>query len=258
MQIKEQKVVGQVQELSTSLSTAGKLEVLNHLIGQLSGKNLEGLSAESRERLLRVFSEVREPEIATTRQAALGIAPHKLCRLEVSETRLGRDVSFVIPQGMSGRQILEAIEKANPRAPGDGVVWPKSALLRDDELDTVAFSDVQVKVTVFFTFNNLTRSEQHARLAEKHREFTPRWAVTLAAALYRDANGFPSDRSGIGKSRDAGDLFKGFWVREASGALSTDQAGISVRDWSGAPRYAFVVAAGSPLSNKEVDRREVQ
>lgn len=183
-------------------------------------------------------------------KARLKEAPHKLCHLKVNETSLGRDVSFIIPKGMSGRQILNAIKKANPLGRGAGVIFPQSVLLTDDELETVAMADAHIKLTVCFTFNNHSRGEQCKRLVENQLAFAPRWAVTLAAALYRNANGFPSTRH-IGTERDRGDLFQGWHVRAAEeGALYTDSHGLDHNGTLEDRRYSSVVAVGWPLSNQ--------
>lgn len=254
MKVEEQKVVARVaQDLIASLPLGGKLDVLNYLLGQLNANNPEGLSAESRDRLLHILSGVGMTETATTGQAAVGIAPHKLCRLKVTESRLGRDVIFVIPQGMSGRQILEAIEKANPRGKGDRVVCPKSDLLNDEGLATIATIDRHVSVRICHVTANLTRSEQRAKLAEDFLDIAPRWTVTLAAALYRDANGFPRTISDIGTSKDRGDLFKGLWVRAASGVLTSAQSGLNDDNWDfDSLRSGRFVAAGSLTSIRDI------
>lgn len=251
MKVQEQEtVVKAASDLVCALPIAAKIEVLNHLIVQLGDTNLTGLSRESRELLLRALPTSEKPAgVSSTALLALHIAPHKLCSLEVIGTHLGRDVTFVVPEGMSGRQILDEIEKANPRGKGDGVVCAGSGLLCDDELDTVANSDVLVKLSVCFTFNSLTRSEQYDQLEENYLEFAPRWAVTLAAALYRDANGFPADRSDIGTSNDKGDLFQGLWVRAETGTFYTDQDGLGACGFRDGRRSRGVAAVGSPVVN---------
>lgn len=250
MRVQEQKVVGKVQELFESLSTAGKAEVLNHLVDQLEAKNLDRLSDKARYLVLQAMPSVRNRSEDTAIEPSWEIAPHRRCHLDVRATEIGSDVSFIIPRGVSGRQIVEAVEKANPRGPGNGVVWPESLVLQDGSLDRVARSDIHVSVTVCFAFNNLDRNEQRERLAENHLRFSHRWAVVLAAALYRDACKFPRRQSDIGTPRDTGDLFKGLWIRAGLGVLSSGRRGIGDNGLWGDLRRTDVIAAGSPVSNQ--------
>lgn len=264
-------IVAQSRDLVDLLPRGGKLEILNHLISQLCAEDLDGLSDDARQLLLKTLSIAGNNSEVTASVAspgaepfALEAAPHKVCRFKACDTGLSRDVTFIIPEGVSGRQILRAIEKANPRANGDGVVWPHSAILKNDELDAVFSADTSFDAIVHFGGSEMTRREQEHFLALRHLDFTPRWILTVAAALYRDANGFPSDSSDIGTTRDEGDLFRGMVVRAAAGSLSTMHYGVHGHAFDDGHRIAFLAVAGSAVraspyeisGSVEVDERE--
>lgn len=234
-------IIAQSQDLVDLLPIDGKVEVLNHLIGRLGGKDLQGLSDESRQLLLQVLPAT----VSAALEATLRIAPHKLCRFDARHTPLYSDVSFVIPRGLSGRKILDAINEVSMARTECRVVDPESLLLQDNRLNTVTADDRFVKLAVWFELHSRSRSEQRAVFARHELEFAPRWALTLAAALYRDANGFPSNRSAIGTSCDAGDLFRGYLVRTASGAVGTNHDGLRGGAYYQEGRHSDVIAAAA-------------
>jgi len=242
----QQTALTAVKDLSSALPVEGKVEVLNHLLGELNAKDLKKLSPEARQALLVLLPEGEKSKGVV---AEATVAPHKLCNLEVQEIALGTQVTFTIPKGMSGKMVLDAIEKANPRAEGDGVVWPDSALLKDVGLSDIVDQDTKYTTTVCFNSNNRNRSEQATYLKDNGLGFTDRWITTVAAALYRDANGFPEDRFEIGTSKDKGDLFKGKVARARSGAVGSYADGVYAYSDNVGPRFADVVAAGSSPSN---------
>lgn len=177
---------------------------------------------------------------------AIALKPSDICNLEVTQIALGTQCSFTIPKGMSGKAVLALIEKANPRAEGDGVVWPGSVLLDDKGLNEVAREDKKYTFTVCTRSNNLDRNGQGHYLKDNDLEWTDRAILTLGAALFRDKVGFPENRSDIGTANDSGDLFKGNWVRARSGALASIADGLhDAYDWD-AHALHIVVAAGSP------------
>ena len=251
MNTQQQTVLKAIQDLTDSLPVEGRLAVADHVLSGLAAKDLKKLSPKARQDLLATL-----PKGDQAQSGAQGVvtdttvAPHKMCNLEVLEVALGTQVTFTIPKGKSGKMVLDAIEKANPRSPGDGVVWPGSALLKDAGLNDIVAEDTKYTTTVCFNSNNRNRSEQATYLKENGLGFTDRWITTVAAALYRDANGFPEDRSEIGTSKDKGDLFKGKVARARSGAVWSHANGVSGgNDSRDDFRDGLVVAAGSSPSN---------
>lgn len=238
MSVRQHTVVAKaVEKLFASLPKGGQLEVLNHLIGQLGAQNLGGLSDDSRHLLLN--------ELPSTPFGAVETAPHKLCHFEAYDASQCSEVSFVIPKGVSGKEILHAINKVSMSKTERRVVDPESQLLRDIGLDIVAMSDRSIRLSVCFGLHSQSRSEQRACLAQHGLEFAPRWALTLAAALYRDANGYPSNQRAIGTSRDSGDLFRGVLVRTSTGALGSTQDGLHGGAYYQDGRHSDVVAAAA-------------
>ena len=76
---------------------------------------------------------------------------------------------------------------------------------------------------------------------------TDRPLITIAAGLFRLANGFPSNDTDIGTKNDKGDLLQDYAVRARSGALGSISRGLYVFIWDGGNALDFVVAAGSPI-----------
>lgn len=195
------------------------------------------------ERLQALLAQLEQTVPTAKPSTTVALKPSDMCNLDVTQTALGTQVSFTIPKGMSGKAVLALIEKANPKAEGDGVVWPGSALLGDKGLNDVA---KQYTFTVCTRSNNLDRNGQGRYLKENDLEWTDRAVLTLGAALFRDKMGFPENRADIGTANDSGDLFKGNWVRARSGALTSIAFGLDDDDgWDGGANRG-VVAAGSP------------
>ena len=227
---------------------AGKL-ALNFAVEQLrAGK--EELSIEQLSDLQDLVAQYSKGPGETASQKT-AVKPSDLCNLQVSKTALGTEVTFTIPKGMSGKEVVELIEKANPRQPGDGVVYPQSNLLTDEGLNTKVAEDTKYTFTVCEKSYNRTRREQEAYLADNSLTAVPRFVVTVGAALYRDREGFPEDRGSIGTNKDNGDLFKSKWVRARSGGVMSDGDGLDADyalDGSAGDR---VVVAGAPLPNQK-------
>jgi hypothetical protein len=222
---------------------------------EAAGDDKTCLSALVNKALIETKNALPEESKAPRTKTTKTIAPHKMCSLSVRELALDMaEVSFTIPKGMSGEMVLAGIEKANPRAAGDGVVWPDSVLLKDAGLSKVMTEDTTFTITVCFESNNRNKDEQVDYLKKHDLVPTDRAILTLAAALYRDEKGFPSNRNDIGTSKDHGDLFKGKVVRALSGALSSFLHGLDdyARFYIDDLRNAAVVAAGSSPSNQKI------
>jgi len=183
------------------------------------------------------------------------LKPSNLCGLQVTDIDLGTQVSFTIPKGMSGRAVIDLIEKANPRSPRspqEGVVSPSSALLKDSGLNDTVSEDTKYTFVVCTKANFRTRGQHDTYLAENGLDSVPRWVLTVGAALFRDQKGFPTDRSNIGTAQDEGDLFKGQVVRARSGAVAShDHRGLDERDCLDGGDNGWVVVAGVPLPNQK-------
>lgn len=177
-------------------------------------------------------------------------APHKMCNLKIKQVAFGTQVTFTIPKGMSGKMVLDAIERANPRPPGAGIVSPDSfnLLLKDAGLNKVVAENTEFTTTLCFDSNFRNRSEQAIYLRNKGLGFTDRWILTVAAALCKDANGLlPAGSTDIGTSKDNGDLFKGKVVRAGVGSLYTFDGIREDNFYFDVFGYDAVIAAGSPL-----------
>ena len=181
------------------------------------------------------------------------IKPSNLFSLEVTNVALGTHVSFTIPKGMSGKMVLDLIEKANPRAHGHGVVWAKSGLLDDAGLENAVGESTKFTFTVCTNFVDKTPPQQESYLAANDLGPVPRWVLTVGAALFRDQNGFPEKGFDIGTEGDNGDLFKGKVVMTASGSVTSHGIGLGSRIYcdAGLDNRGGVVVAGSPLPNQK-------
>jgi hypothetical protein len=203
---------------------------------------LPTLGTEALNKIYQIFNEATLPSVQ--------MKPYQQFDLKVAETFLGRQVTFTIPAGMSGAQVLERIELANPRGPGDGVVWPESKLLNDPGLSIAADENKTYSFIVCRYSGNLTPAAQEAYLKEHGLEQIDCWLITLGAALYRDMIGFPEKREDIGTSDDAGDLCEGKYIRTRSGVLACSDDGLNARD---VPDYyahdLILVAGGVPSLN---------
>jgi hypothetical protein len=253
MNTQEQTVKKAIQDLTDSLTVEGRLAVAEHVLSRLAAKDLKKLSPKARQDLLATLPKGDQPQSGAQGVVTdTTVAPHKMCNLKVLKIALGTQVTFTIPKGMSGKMVLDAIEKSNPRSPGDGVVQPESALLKDAGLSDIVAEDTKYTTTVCFNSSYRNRNQQASYLKDNGLGFTDRWITTVAAALYRDANGFPENRSKIGTSKDKGDLFKGLVARARSGVVGSTNRGVSA-DFCFSCRDAFfdgyVIAAGSSLSN---------
>lgn len=171
---------------------------------------------------MRFFeSEPRDTLASIT--ASLGQKAHELCKLVVKQVPLGLQVSFTIPEGMCGEDILSIIARNNPRRSGEGIVAHKSPLWKDKGLA------IRVERNTDFTFIICEQSRgrdvyaQGSYLKANDMEWVPRWIVTIGAALFRDQNKFPENKKHIGTSADKGDLFKGRTIRTRSG---TDKSSV--------------------------------
>jgi len=198
------------------------------------------------ERLQALLDRLEQAVPTTSVNTAAALKSSDMCNLGVTQTALGTECSFTIPKGMSGKAVLALIERANPRAEGDGVVWPSSELLNDKGLNDVAKEDRKYTFTVCTRSNNLDRNGEGRYLKENNLEWTDRAVLTLGAALFRDKMGFPAERSEIGTASDQGDLFKGLVVRARSGALASHAGGLGDYIYWDDLASHLVVAAGSP------------
>ena len=228
---------------------AGEI-ALQFAIEQLRARK-EGLSVKQLSDLQDLVAQyAKGPEAAASPQTS--IKPSDLCNLQVSKVALGTEVTFTIPKGMSGKDVLALSEQANPRQPGDGVVYPGSALNNDEGLDTKVTEDTKYTFTVCEKSYNRTRREQEAYLADNKLTAVPRFVLTVGAALFRDREGFPENRGDIGTSKDKGDLFKAKYVRACSGGVGSCAYGLrGVHGDDDGLAYGLVVVAGAPLPNQK-------
>jgi len=154
--------------------------------------------------------------------------------------------------------VLGAIEKANQRSLGCEVTSyvfpPYTSSPKVGDLETIVVAqNTNFSTTICFDSNNLTRHEQYSYLKDNGLDFTDRWILAIAAALYRFEYGFPPSVFDIGTSRGKGDLFNGYVIRDYSGTLKYEngihyQCGLHESDYyqDGHRRDRKVIAAGSP------------
>jgi hypothetical protein len=196
---------------------------------------------------LRELLDRLEQTVPTAKpNTAIALKPSDMCNLGVAQTALGTECSFTIPKGMSGKAVLALIERANPRAEGDGVVCPNSKLLAGRGLDDVAKNDIRCTFTVCARTDDYNRSRQGSYLIDHDLKWTDRVVLTLGAALFRDKMGFPENRSDIGTANDSGDLFKGKSVRARFGYLVSKAHGLQDDCGWDDPAHFNRLAAGSP------------
>ncbi len=172
--------------------------------------------------------------------------PYQMCNLQIENVPLGKKVTFTIPAGMSGKMVLDAIKRANPPEARNGVVEPESTLLYDEGLDKVVDRDTKLSVVICFGTGFTSRIKHHEYLEKNNLVPTPRWILTVAAALFRNKNGFPEKQGDIGTCLDKGDLFSGQEVRTGSCSVCTLTQGLHGNDYNDGRGSCNLIVAGSP------------
>ena len=171
----------------------------------------------------------------------------KLCNLQVSKKWLGRQVTFTIPAGRKGREVLEAIQDANPRANGRGIISIGCCLLTDDALNTPVKEATSITFVICRRAYGMERHRQEDYLARHGLQPVPLWIAAVGAALYRDRHGFPAYDDQIGTPQDRGDLFKSKWVRTESEAIQGWAAGLIDGSIPDAMATKHIIIAGIPM-----------
>jgi hypothetical protein len=220
--------------------------LVNELMQQAVGSATPNKAIAEAQAIIQSMVQVGKGESVSRSSATIppGVRPHQHFHLKVTESALGRQVSFTIPAGMSGMKILELIEKANPREDVlDGVIWPSSNLSEEDGLNIRKPEDTTYTFTICRASGNQTRLDQTTYLIRNNLMWAERWILTVGSALFRDMRGFPDDEIEIGTPKDAGDLFEGMAVRARLGALESDCGGLRDSTYGGAA-YAQVIVAG--------------
>ena len=163
---------------------------------------------------------------------AAQIKPSTRFELQVTDSDTKTTVSFVMPKGLTPRDVLDQIEAQhsaglNPELRKEiCVVKPDNAVLRMPELDIVQQATLRYSVTIWKDPKMLSDDQWSAYLLEHGLIIAPTWQVLIAAALYRDLHGFPSDLEEVGTDCDPGDLFEARQVITTDYDLFTDSTGI--------------------------------
>jgi hypothetical protein len=123
-------------------------------------------------------------------------------------------VSFVQPQGVSLREIMNAINEESQKCFQRDTIY-RGNIFKIKSIDESCNKDVLHQVIPMVANSaNKIRSEQEALLESRGLKFALPAPLAIVAGLYRLKHGFPS--SAVGTKHDIGDIFKGFVVRTAN------------------------------------------
>lgn len=153
------------------------------------------------------------------------------CDLKVEDTEFERKVSFILPKGMSFKDIFNwANQHCRDNFERKAVCCGN--LFLDAGVEDIALTNREYQFTILKNSFNSTRVQQSELLKQKGLVWADRAILTAAAALYRVKNGFPNDFFNIGSINDPGDLFPGMWVRTAGApkTLGTYSDGLDALD----------------------------
>lgn len=143
-----------------------------------------------------------------------------LYKLEPIQTKFGKGVSFVQPEGVTLREIADIINAESRKQFGRDAIFFGS-LLEDPGMNTIPKDNIVHRLVPRVNKSNyLTRTQQTAYFEKLGISFADRAIVTVAAGLHRLAKGFaaPETRPDL----DMGDLLEGYWTRAASKSLHVD------------------------------------
>lgn len=261
MNTQQQAIVKAIKELSATLPTDGKLDVLAHLTGELEAKDLKKLSPEALALLKSALPEVpassAQPSVSAPRQRGQFAEAYsgEHCKLEVRATKLGREVRLTLNAGSTLEKAFDEINAKSQEKYGRDAIYRgtlyKDAGVKDVINESTVITFIPVLKNSGYRVKLGTDAEtSHEGLLKKHGlDFVDRPYQAAAAGAYRIAKGFKSGVT-VGSSEDKGDLFEGLVARSRSGAVGT-LAGNGVLDYDDRDAYRFgsLVVSGRASSN---------